>query len=123
MLFPVQQNGNFFSFCPFFFRSRFLHFLTKKEKNEKKERFCVRPTGHNSGHPLHRKLNFKGGLRLACPRVGFYIKMHISACANLVFGHNLTNIRDRVSLFVKIDRRMERNVMESIEYLSGISPT
>ena len=79
-------TGNlFFPFCnfPLFVDIILTIFLSKKKKNGKK-RFCGRPTGHNSGHPLNRKqtLFFKGGLRIifkiklilrlgkyACPRV------------------------------------------------------
>ena len=82
MLFPVQRPGDFMTaewelfflhLAHFFLWSRFHHFLIKKKKKEKKRkkrRFCGRPTGHNFGHPLHRKQTlFKGGLRQRVSKV------------------------------------------------------
>ena len=70
MLFPVQRPGDFITaewelFALFFCGQDFIILLPKK-KTEKKD-FCGRPTGHNFGHPLHRKHTFfKGGLMGIC---------------------------------------------------------
>ena len=66
MLFPVQRPGEnscadwdlFFLIYDFFPPKVLVIFLQKKRKTEKKKRICGRPSGHDLGHPLHRKQTF-----------------------------------------------------------------
>ena len=67
----VPTGNYFFNFQFFlsFFSFKIVGTLLTKKKREKdkkkKKVFCLRPSGHNFGHPLDRKqTSFKGGPKI-----------------------------------------------------------
>ena len=102
----LLQNGSFF----FFIWPIYLFFFVKissfsyKNKNEKKKN-CGRPTGHNFGHPLHRKQTFFLRVALCRPICDMV--------ATRTYDPNYSHHRDRPRVFYSRCSRHRSPTMKS----------